>query len=68
MLPIIAGILTADDRALAGETLGPHVGRINQRDIPLVQASGVLFAMLCVGLNLIVDLLYAQLDPRIRLR
>ncbi len=51
----------------------PGVGRlvfnaINQRDIPLVQASVVLFSMLFVGLNLIVDLLYAQLDPRIRLR
>ena len=51
----------------------PGVGRlvfnaINQRDIPLVQASVVLFSFLFVGLNLIVDLIYAQLDPRIRLR
>ena len=50
----------------------PGVGRlvfnaINQRDIPLVQASVVLFAFLFVGLNLFVDLIYAQLDPRIRL-
>jgi len=50
----------------------PGVGRlvfnaINQRDIPLVQASVVLFSLLFVMLNLIVDLLYAQLDPRIRL-
>lgn len=50
----------------------PGVGRlvfnaINQRDIPLVQASVVLFAFLFVGLNLIVDLLYARLDPRVRL-
>lgn len=50
----------------------PGVGRlvfnaINQRDIPLVQASVVLFAFLFVGLNLLVDLIYAQLDPRIRL-
>ncbi len=50
----------------------PGVGRlvfnaINQRDIPLVQASVVLFAFLFVGLNLLVDLVYAQLDPRIRL-
>jgi ABC-type dipeptide/oligopeptide/nickel transport system permease component len=50
----------------------PGVGRlvfnaINQRDIPLVQASVVLFALMFVILNLIVDLIYAQLDPRIRL-
>jgi peptide/nickel transport system permease protein len=50
----------------------PGVGRlvfnaINQRDIPLVQASVILFSFLFVGLNLIVDLLYARLDPRVRL-
>ncbi len=50
----------------------PGVGRlvfnaINQRDIPLVQTAVVLFSFMFVGLNLIVDLIYAQLDPRIRL-
>ncbi len=50
----------------------PGVGRlvynaITQRDIPMVQASVVLFSFLFVGLNLFVDVLYAQLDPRIRL-
>jgi peptide/nickel transport system permease protein len=51
----------------------PGVGRlvtnaITQRDIPVVQASVVVFAVLFIGLNLIVDIIYAQLDPRIRLR
>jgi peptide/nickel transport system permease protein len=51
----------------------PGVGRlvfnaINQRDIPLVQAAVVLFSFLFVGLNLMIDILYAQLDPRIRLK
>lgn len=50
----------------------PGVGRlvfnsINQRDIPVVQATVVIFSLLFVGLNLIVDLVYARLDPRIRL-
>jgi peptide/nickel transport system permease protein len=50
----------------------PGVGRlvtnaITQRDIPVVQASVVLFSFLFISLNLIVDLIYAQLDPRIRL-
>jgi peptide/nickel transport system permease protein len=50
----------------------PGVGRlvfnaINQRDIPLVQAAVIVFALLFVFLNLIVDLIYARLDPRIRL-
>ncbi|MEW6579968.1 MAG: ABC transporter permease [Chloroflexota bacterium] len=50
----------------------PGVGRlvfnsINQRDIPVVQTTVVLFSFLFVGLNLLVDLVYARLDPRVRL-
>jgi len=50
----------------------PGVGRlvfnaINQRDIPLVQAAVISFAVVFVALNLAVDLVYARLDPRIRL-
>ena len=50
----------------------PGVGRlvfnaINHRDIPLVQAAVILFSVTFLALNLTVDLLYAQLDPRIRL-
>lgn len=50
----------------------PGVGRlvtnaITQRDIPVVQASVVVFAIMFIVLNLFVDLIYAQLDPRIRL-
>ena len=50
----------------------PGVGRlvfnaINHKDIPLVQASVILFSFIFVGLNLIVDLAYAVLDPRVRL-
>jgi peptide/nickel transport system permease protein len=50
----------------------PGVGRlvynaIGQRDIPVVQAAVVFFAFVFVTLNLIVDILYAYLDPRIRL-
>lgn len=50
----------------------PGVGRlvfnsINQRDIPVVQATVVIFSIMFVGLNLIVDLVYARLDPRVRL-
>ena len=49
----------------------PGVGRlavqaVSARDFPLVQASVVVFALWIVLANLIVDLLYAFLDPRIR--
>lgn len=50
----------------------PGVGRlvynaITQRDIPLVQASVVIFALMFVLINLLVDILYGYIDPRIRL-
>ena len=50
----------------------PGVGRlifnaINQRDIPLVQAAVIVLALIFVLLNLLVDVLYAKLDPRVRL-
>lgn len=50
----------------------PGVGRlvynaITGRDIPVVQAAVVTFSFMFVFLNLVVDILYVQLDPRIRL-
>lgn len=48
----------------------PGVGRlavqaIYARDFPVVQATVMLFAVIFVAVNLVVDLLYALLDPRI---
>ncbi|MCL4188052.1 MAG: ABC transporter permease [Rhodobacteraceae bacterium] len=50
----------------------PGIGRlvfnaINQRDIPVVQAAVVLLSMVFICLNLIVDLIYARIDPRVKL-
>ncbi|SDE98600.1 ABC transporter permease [Limimaricola pyoseonensis] len=50
----------------------PGIGRlvfnaINQRDIPVVQASVILLALVFIALNLIVDLIYSRLDPRVKL-
>ena len=50
----------------------PGIGRlvfnaINQRDIPVVQASVILLAVIFILLNLIVDLIYSRLDPRVKL-
>ncbi|SEQ40297.1 peptide/nickel transport system permease protein [Devosia sp. YR412] len=50
----------------------PGIGRlvfnaINQRDIPVVQASVVILALVFISLNLIVDLIYAKIDPRVKL-
>lgn len=49
----------------------PGVGRlmiqsISSRDYPVVQAAVVLFAVFFVAINLVVDIVYGFLDPRIR--
>jgi len=49
----------------------PGVGRliilaIQQRDFPLVVGAVMIIAMLFVLLNLVVDLLYGVIDPRVR--
>ena len=50
----------------------PGLGRlvylaINQRDLPVVQTVVLLIACVIVIVNFLVDLMYALLDPRIRL-
>lgn len=49
----------------------PGLGRliflaIGQRDLPVVQALGLLMAFFIVVVNFIVDLMYGIIDPRIR--
>jgi len=49
----------------------PGVGRlvlwsIYQRDYPLTQSTILFIALLFMTLNLLVDLLYGYLDPRVR--
>jgi peptide/nickel transport system permease protein len=49
----------------------PGVGRlvvnsVMRRDYPVIQGSLLLTAMLIIGVNLVIDLLYAVFDPRIR--
>jgi ABC-type dipeptide/oligopeptide/nickel transport system permease component len=49
----------------------PGVGRllldsIGARDLPVVQGCVLFIATIFIGLNLLVDLSYAWLDPRIR--
>jgi peptide/nickel transport system permease protein len=49
----------------------PGMGRflfdaIVQRDYPVIQGINLVIVTLIVGLNLLIDMLYAVLDPRIR--
>jgi peptide/nickel transport system permease protein len=43
------------------------VASIFERDFPLVQGVVLFLALMHLVINLIVDLLYAYLDPRIRM-
>jgi peptide/nickel transport system permease protein len=50
----------------------PGVGRlivqsVSQRDYPVILAGVFLISVIFVGINLLVDLLYGLLDPRVRL-
>ena len=50
----------------------PGIGRlliesINRRDYPVIQAGVLLTAFIFVFVNILIDLLYVYLDPRIRL-
>jgi ABC-type dipeptide/oligopeptide/nickel transport system permease component len=44
------------------------INSINNRDFPVVQAAMLLFALQFVLVNLVVDVIYARVDPRITYR
>jgi peptide/nickel transport system permease protein len=78
MLPIISVIGLRFGALLGGAVLTetvfnwPGLGQlavsaILQRDIPLVQGVVLIFAFLYALTNLVVDLLYVAIDPRVRL-
>lgn len=76
MIPIITILGLEFGALLAGSVVTetvfsyPGIGQllinsINNRDFPIVQGALLLFAMQFVLINLVVDLLYARVDPRI---
>ncbi|PYY63185.1 MULTISPECIES: ABC transporter permease [unclassified Curtobacterium] len=78
LLPVITiaginlGVLMGGTVVLEMVFNWPGLGRlivqgVTERDYPIVQAGVVLIAMLFVAINFIVDMLYAVLDPRVRL-
>ena len=68
--PIAAAILTGTfvvEYIFGIPGLGKHfIDSIGNRDYPLVMGTALLYAVLLVSANLIVDITYAWLDPRIR--
>ena len=39
---------------------------LSDRDYPVISGINMFFATVVVGINLLIDLVYAYLDPRIR--
>lgn len=70
--PAVAGVLTGSvvvEQIFGLPGLGRHFinGALN-RDYTLVMGVVIFYATLIIALNLVVDLLYAAIDPRVRLR
>ncbi len=55
------------ERLFSYEGLGNMaIDAVINRDLPLIQGIVILFAVIFTGVNLVVDLLYAALNPRLR--
>lgn len=55
------------ERLFSYEGLGNMaIEAVINRDLPLIQGIVILFALIFTGVNLVVDLLYAVLNPRLR--
>ena len=69
--PMAAGILTGSfiiETIFAIPGLGRHfVTSIYNRDYTVILGVTVFYSLLIISLNLVVDLIYPQLDPRIKL-
>jgi peptide/nickel transport system permease protein len=73
MIGIIAGELLGGSVVIETVFAWPGVGRIimqgiQNQDFPVIQAGVALVAAIFILINLVVDLLYGVLDPRIRRR
>ncbi len=55
------------ERMFSYEGLGNMaIDAVINRDLPLIQGIVILFAVIFTGVNLVVDLAYAALNPRLR--
>lgn len=77
MIPIVTGIgiyiLSALSGSIAIELVFSRpglgqlmIGAVDSRDYPIVQAAITVFALFVVAVNLLVDLAYAAINPRVR--
>jgi ABC-type dipeptide/oligopeptide/nickel transport system permease component len=66
-LTFLIGGTVIVERIFSYEGLGNlAIDAVINRDLPLIQGIVLLFALIFVGINLAVDVLYALLNPRLR--
>lgn len=69
--PLVAGVLTGSfviELIFAVPGMAKHlIQSVSNRDYPLILGTTLVFSLVLVFANLIVDLLYAYFDPRIKL-
>jgi len=69
MLPVLIGGTVVFESIFALPGVGLYmIEALNKRDYPIISAINVIMGMLVLVLNLVVDLTYAWLDPRVRYR
>ena len=68
--PLAAGIVTGSfiiEQMFAIPGMGKHfVTAVSNRDYPLVMGTTILYGILMILANLLVDIVYALIDPRIK--
>ena len=66
-LPILVGGAVIMENVFNLPGLGRlFVNALNDRDYPVVSGVNLVLATLVVGVNLMIDLIYPYLDPRVR--
>ena len=66
-LPILVGGAVIMENIFNLPGLGRlMVNALNNRDYPVVSGVNLVFAVMVVGVNLMIDLIYPYLDPRVR--
>ena len=65
-VPIFAGAIITEQVFKVNGIGAALIGAIHANDLPMVQTLTFIFAVLIVLFNLIADILYGVLDPRIR--
>ncbi len=77
MIPVVTLITLGIPGIFAGAIISEQIFRVNgmgallitsiqSHDIPVIMTTTIIFAMLVLGSNLLADILYGILDPRIR--